>query len=285
MKNIENIKFWYNYFNETISDVAPSMKTSIKSIDDITGGIQKRNLYCIAGRVGMGCKHLLLQWIVDLSLNHNCLYISNKYPHNILIPHMDVYLKSMKNNSEQDVLSKDMLSLKLDYGYRTKYYLEDLLEEIKDKHAVNPFDILFLDDIQDIYMHNAPRYRDGELKKICIELKDLAMQLNIALIFTGKLIRSSDYRTYRKPSPIDIKESGAIESVSDVILVLNRPYYYDPEATDEDGCSLKNILLVSIYHSEFMEDIRLTTVFEENKIIDEVKAEELYNSFYEETPF
>jgi hypothetical protein len=26
-------------------------------------------------------------------------------------------------------------------------------------------------------------------------------------------------------------------------------------------------------------------VFEENKIIDEVKAEELYNSFYEETPF
>jgi hypothetical protein len=34
-----------------------------------------------------------------------------------------------------------------------------------------------------------------------------------------------------------------------------------------------------------MEDIRLTTVFEENKIIDEVKAEELYNSFYEETPF
>ena len=285
MKNIENIKFWYNYFNETISDVAPSMKTSIKSIDDITGGIQKRNLYCIAGRVGMGCKHLLLQWIVDLSLNHNCLYISNKYPHNILIPHMDVYLKSMKNNSEQDVLSKDMLSLKLDYGYRTKYYLEDLLEEIKDKHAANPFDILFLDDIQDIYMHNAPGYRDGELKKICIELKDLAMQLNIAIIYTGKLIRTTDYRSLRKPTPNELKESGAIENISDVILVLNRQSYYYSEAEDENGCSLKNILLVSIYHSEFMEDIRLTTVFEENKIINEVKAEELYNSFYEETPF
>jgi replicative DNA helicase len=275
MKNIENIKFWYNYYNETNSEAAPSMKTSFKSIDDITGGIKKGNLYCIAGRVGMGCKHLHLQWIVDLSLNHNCLYISNKYPHNILIPHMDVYLKSLEDSSERHSMKKHILSLKLDYGYRTKYYLEEMLEEIKTKHATNPFDILFLDDIQDIYMLTPPRYRDAELKKICLEFKDLAMQLNIAIIYTGKLIRNVERSPFKYPTPNELRESSAIESISDIILVLNRPSYYDRYAVDEEGCSIVNKLFISIYHSEFVEEIRLTTVFKDNKFIDEIETEDL----------
>lgn len=268
MENIENINFWYNYYNETISQISIGMKTSLKSIDEITGCIKKKNLYCIGGRIGMGCNYLLIQWLTDISLNYNCLYISNKNRYDVLIPHIDTYIKSIEKDTALNTSKRHILSLNLEYGYRIKYSFEEIIKDIKTKYASNPFEALFLDDIQDIYMQYPQKNRATELEKICIELKELAYELDIAIIFTSKLKDPINNSSKQHPSIYQIKDSNAIEYISDSILLLYIPSYFDCEAYDDEGNLLLNKLIITIHNKDKIHSVTLNTVFSENRITD-----------------
>ncbi|MDL2224046.1 hypothetical protein LJB92_01895 [Bacteroidales bacterium OttesenSCG-928-M06] len=82
--------------------------------------------------------------------------------------------------------------------------------------------------------------RVQEIAHITSELKALAKELDIAVLLLSQLSRPHKTMQGKIPVMEDLRESGDIEQDADIILLLHKPDYYDSDAVDSRGNSLKN---------------------------------------------
>jgi len=119
---------------------------------------------------------------------------------------------------------------------------------IDDSAAINVFELrakarrlkahhniqmLMVDYMQLIRGIRRGESRQQEISDISQSLKALAKELNIPVIAVSQLSRAVESREGNRPKLSDLRESGAIEQDADVVVLLFREEYYNPNESNK----------------------------------------------------
>jgi replicative DNA helicase len=95
-----------------------------------------------------------------------------------------------------------------------------------------PLGLIMLDYLQ--LMEGSSDNRVQEISKITRSLKGLARELDVPIIALSQLSRSVEARNNKRPMMSDLRESGSIEQDADLVIMLYRDAYYNPDTPDRD---------------------------------------------------
>lgn len=98
---------------------------------------------------------------------------------------------------------------------------------LKSKHDIKLIIVDYLQLMQSVSRRTENRQQ--EIAEISRAVKGLARELNIPVIVISQLNRAVEGRQDHRPQLSDLRESGAIEQDADVVVLLVRKEYYDPE--------------------------------------------------------
>ena len=226
----------------------PGIETGFYDLDAMTGGLQRSDLIIIAGRPSMGKTAFGLGLVAHIAKNFNL-------PVAIFSLEMSKEQLSMRLlASEAEIESNRLRSGRFvqdDYSTistaigtlsNLPIYIDDsanvtvmqvrsqvrrLLAEKK-----GDFGLVLIDYLQ--LMEGAEKdNRVQELSKMTRSLKGLAREIKAPVIALSQLSRGVEARNNKRPMMSDSRESGSIEQDADLIMMLYRDEYYNPETIDK----------------------------------------------------
>ena len=94
----------------------------------------------------------------------------------------------------------------------------------------NPARLVIIDYLQLMKSGGKHESREREIADITGSLKRLAREFEVPIVLLAQLNRGPEQRTDRRPVKSDLRESGAIENDSDIVILIHRPDMGDPES-------------------------------------------------------
>jgi replicative DNA helicase len=95
--------------------------------------------------------------------------------------------------------------------------------------------LVIIDYLQLIAGRQRVETRQQEVSEICRALKAMAKELKVPVVALSQLARRTEEREAARPQLSDLRESGAIEQDSDVVIFLYRPGYYRARRAGKEG--------------------------------------------------
>lgn len=148
------------------------------------------------------------------------------------------------------------LKMKMD-AMRRQGYRSDINDDETSTHngrrlenEADKVDLIIIDYLQLIeYDGNyTDANRNEELSAECRMLKNLAAKTNAAVLVISELNRTPEYRPDHRPMLSDLRGSGEIEEIADVVMLLYRQDYYHYQENDEVD---KNVADLSIAKNNY----------------------------------
>lgn len=107
--------------------------------------------------------------------------------------------------------------------------IEDISNCIRMAKRRNMVKVVVIDYLQLIRVHSGRMQKHEQIEHSMKTLKWLAKELKIAVVVLAQINRGSEKRDDNRPKLSDLKGSGSIEEDADVVLLLHRPEFYDPD--------------------------------------------------------
>ncbi|HKS15834.1 MAG TPA: replicative DNA helicase [Planctomycetota bacterium] len=227
------------------------LATGFYELDDLLSGLQPSHLYIVAGRPSMGKTSLAMKMAenVAVDLKKPVLFFSlemaaSQIAQQLLCSHCRVDSHRLRSGmlseaeyqklvlgsgalGEAQILIDDSAELSI---------LEVRARARRQKAEHPELALVIVDYLQKV--HAKADSREREIAMISSQLKSLAKELEIPVVCLAQLNRQVESRSPAVPRLSDLRESGAIEQDADVVMLLYREDYYNPETEHKNTCEV-----------------------------------------------
>ena len=109
-----------------------------------------------------------------------------------------------------------------------------ICQKIKDESTKKSLGLVILDYVQllDYLPMSDVSNREENLLKLAKSLKRMAEELNVPVIVISQLSKDVEKRRNKRPMLSDIRDFESLEVYSDIITMIYRDEYYNPESED-----------------------------------------------------
>ena len=257
-ETLNTIDLFSNVFfdlrKKTLNPSLIGLSTGFYDLDSMTQGFQKSDLIIIAGRPSMGKTAFSLNIAVNIIKNQKLpvLFFSIEMSRQQLIYRLlsnETKISNMRLRSG-NIGKKDWLKLSnaIKKFSCLPFFIDDSailsISEIRSKIKKLIFEetkigLIIIDYLQLMQNSNfSSENRVQELSQITRSLKTIAREFNIPIIALSQLSRNVENRVNKRPVLSDLRESGSIEQDSDLVLMLYRDNYYNPNKSQTDFTEL-----------------------------------------------
>jgi len=228
---------------ENLTFGSVGLSSGFKSLDALITGFRPETLTVLAGRPSMGKSTLALNIADEVSKTKNVIFYSLEMGQVQLMlkmasSHSSINLSKIDNgnmsDTEEGVFYKELADIGnqnltiIDKGGMS---INDIVSKSRQLNSEKKVDMIVIDYLQ-IMKYDKGR-EISELGNITRELKYLSKELGIPIILLSQLSRNVEQRENKRPFMSDLRSSGEIEQDADIIIMVYRDEYYDPDSEDK----------------------------------------------------
>lgn len=222
------------------------LPTGFIDLDEKTCGLQGGDLIIVAGRPSMGKTAFALNVAENVAANQGkpALVFSMEMSRKQLAERSLASLGGVSMNSIRSgkQIEFDRLSHAVGKLHKAPLHIDDtpaltitqMRSRARRVSRKTGLSLIVVDYIQlargDIGKGGS---REQEVSSVSRGLKALAKEFNCPVIALSQLNRKVDDRADKRPMMSDLRDSGAIEQDADVILMMYRDEYYNPNSPDK----------------------------------------------------
>lgn len=217
------------------------LATGLSDFDDFTCGLEPGDLVVLAGRPGMGKTALLGTIGLHASRDLPVAIFSAEMPSLQLMRRNVAQLGDVSQTSlrrAERLTDADWAAIAEAAGKISSRHLwiDDTAlptlahvraESIGLKLRAGSLGLVLVDYVQLVQGAGANRYE--QLRDVAYGFKALAKQLSVPIVVLAQINRSVESRDGKRPYMSDLRDSGAIEEAADIIGMLYREGYYNPQ--------------------------------------------------------
>ena len=223
----------------------PGIETQFYDLDAMTSGLQPSDLIIIAGRPSMGKTSFALNIAYNIAQQNLPVAV---FSLEMSKEQLTQRLLSSETNIESNRIRSARLSQndleKVFNGFdkliKLPIWIDDTpnltVSQMRSQvrrlqtEKKGQIGLVLIDYLQ--LMGEGGDNRVQELSKITRSLKALAREIHAPVIALSQLSRAVESRNNKRPMMSDLRESGALEQDSDLIMMLYRDEYYNPDSLD-----------------------------------------------------
>ena len=219
------------------------ISSGFPDLDDMTSGFQPSNLIIVAARPSMGKSSLLNDFALAAALKQSLPSVI----FSLEMSKEEVVKRFLSSEARVDaqrinkgaLQEQDWTKLSAALGRLAEapIFVDDsanisLMEmrakcrRLKARHGLG---LVFIDYLQLMQSPRRSENRQQEVSEISRSLKILARELQVPVICASQLNRAVEVRSDKRPMLGDLRESGAIEQDSDLVMFIYRDEVYNPD--------------------------------------------------------
>ncbi|WP_459129406.1 replicative DNA helicase [Guggenheimella bovis] len=227
-------------------DAIRGLSTGFIDLDKKTHGLQKSDLVLIAGRPSMGKSVLMMNIAQKVAQRgkHVCVFSlemdRTSLIYRMLATETRIPLQNIMNFK---LFDEDWKKLALAYKVIGNFNLsiddtpaitvQALRSKLRRYRMENgALDLVLIDYLQ-LMDGGGGENRQVEISSISRGLKMIAREMGCPVVACSQLSRGPEQRTDKRPMLSDLRESGAIEQDADLVMLLYRDEYYNPESEEK----------------------------------------------------
>ena len=240
-------ELWAKAEGKTTLGISSGYNQLDRKICGFVGG----RLYVVAARPGVGktsfavnvinqiCNSGGVVVMASLEMTHSQIaerIITMRMPHNME--------ELMKDESKRSAITEASGSFAVDNLYFTPGFQllvsklrSHVRKVMRERGKVN---LVVVDYLQLMKSEKESGTREQDVSQLSRQIKELAMELDVPVLLLSQLNRSVESRQVKRPLLSDLRDSGAIEQDADVVMLLYRDEYYNPDT------ERKNILEIDV---------------------------------------
>ncbi len=223
-----------------IDGLTSGLPTGFIDIDTLTAGFHPGELVVVAGRAGVGKTGFMLSMAVNLAFKMEFPVAifsleSSKFQLSLRMLSIlsGVPLRDLRMGFLSDEVWSDVVLVGTELA-ESPLYIEDsprlTVAELREKserlREENGVEVIFVDYLQLLRGSFRRTTRREEVEDVAMELKAIAKELEIPVVALSQLSRQAERRQDKLPQLMDLRDSGKIEEVADIVLFIHRPSAY-----------------------------------------------------------